>query len=302
MSFYFKRVFAALQFQVGYGRQPDSVRGIIGQYRLLTDGLGLALVLLFGVALLWACWYIVKHNRANEIERASRSGVFAILLLSILVLDLPIMISYLYQLRFFLTMLPFFAILAAFFVEDLYRRAKRNGTIYSTLVGAGVTLIVIYSIARILSLMLMFINDARIPASAFMKRLPEGSSLEYTFYSPTIPLDYFKREHNYPIYFRKAGDEPLPTNKYYVFNIGESGLDERATDYLVVDSFTTDKFQNPYTCADMQVECDFFKQLATGQSVHYKLIKEFSYILPAYLPQIKIAFVNPSIRVYERIK
>ena len=129
-----------------------------------------------------------------------------------------------------------------------------------------------------------------------------GTSLEHTYYPPDIPLEHFEREHNYPIYFRKAENEPLPTSKFYEFNVGESGLDDRLTDYFVVDGFTMDKFNNPYTCADMQVECDFFKQLATGQSPHYKFIKEFSYTLPAYLPQIEVAFVNPSIRIYERIK
>jgi hypothetical protein len=48
------------------------------------------------------------------------------------------------------------------------------------------------------------------------------------------------------------------------------------------------------------MECDFFKQLATGQSDHYMLIAEFSYALPRYLPQLEIASVNPEIRIYER--
>jgi hypothetical protein len=52
----------------------------------------------------------------------------------------------------------------------------------------------------------------------------------------------------------------------------------------------------------MQVECDFFKQLGTGLSAHYRLIAEFSYSVPAFLPQLKIAAVNPGIRIYERIK
>jgi hypothetical protein len=51
----------------------------------------------------------------------------------------------------------------------------------------------------------------------------------------------------------------------------------------------------------MQVECDFFKQLASGQSNHYKLIAEFAYSLPRYLPQVQVDFVNPTIRIYERI-
>jgi len=49
------------------------------------------------------------------------------------------------------------------------------------------------------------------------------------------------------------------------------------------------------------VECDFFKQLETGQSAHYKLLAEFKYTLPRWLPQIQVDFVNPTIRIYERI-
>jgi hypothetical protein len=84
--------------------------------------------------------------------------------------------------------------------------------------------------------------------------------------------------------------------------VGEAGLDDRLTDYLVVDNFTADKMNDPYVCQSMQVECDFFKQLGTGQSKHYKLLKEFSYSLPPYLPRLNISFVNPEIRIYERLK
>ena len=103
------------------------------------------------------------------------------------------------------------------------------------------------------------------------------------------------------IYFVK-GNEPLPVSKQYKINDGEAGLDDRLTDYLVVDSFTADKFNDPYACARMPVECDFFKQLATGRSNHYQLLKEFTYTLPPYLPQINFLFTNPTIRIYERIK
>jgi hypothetical protein len=51
----------------------------------------------------------------------------------------------------------------------------------------------------------------------------------------------------------------------------------------------------------MPAECGFFKQLNAGRSNHYKLIAEFSYTLPPYLPQIEFLFINPVIRVYERL-
>jgi Dolichyl-phosphate-mannose-protein mannosyltransferase len=301
MTYYVKRLLPALQWQVAYGKRPDSIRGIFGQYGVLTDGLGWPLMLLFGAAFAWSCYQVVQGYRNQEIKPAARTGVFALLLFAILVLDLPMMFSYNYQLRYFLTLMPSLAVLAAFFVEALYRQAQQmGGRAYPMLVGVGISVIILYSLARILSLMLLVVNDARIPASAFLQTLPKGTSLEHTNYPPAIPGNHFEREYNYPIYFVK-GNEPLPTNKRYVFNVGEVGLDDRTTDYLITDSFTYERFSDPYICASMQAECGFFKQLDTGQSNHYKLIAEFSYSLPVYLPQIQVLFVNPTIRVYERI-
>ena len=301
MTYYVKRLLPALNWQVSYGKQPGSVRGFLGQYGVMAEGLGLALVLLFSAAFLWMCYLVIKSQRAGELKQGSQMGMRGIVLFAILILDLPMLASYNYQLRYFLTLMPLLAVLAAFFVEALYIKTKQVGKSYSMLVSGGVALIVLYSLARITSLMLLTMNDARIPASEFMKTLPVGTSLEHMYYPPTIPGEHFEREHNYPIYFVK-GNETVPVSKQIKFNDGEIGLDDRLTDYLVVDSFTSDKFNDPYTCANMQVECDFFKQLATGRSNHYQLLKEFSYQLPPYLPQIKFLFVNPTIRIYERIK
>lgn len=301
MTYYFKRLLPALHWQVAYGKQPDSTRGIWGQYAVLIDGLGWPLMLLFGAAFLWGCYQVIKSYRGREITSTSWHNEFAILLFAILVLDLPMMFSYNYQLRYFLTLMPLLAILAAFFVEAIYKRAQQmDKKIYSILISVGVSAIVLYSLARIVSLMLLVVHDARIPASAFVETLPKGTSLEHTNYPPVIPGNHFAREHNYPMYFVRGG-EPLPTSKKFDYNVGEIGLDQRGTDYLITDSFTYERFSDPYICASMQAECDFFKQLDTGQSNHYKLIEEFSYSLPAYLPQIQVLFVNPAIRVYERI-
>lgn len=297
MSFYFKRMIPALLHTGNYLRQPGSVRGYIGQYASFVEGLGLPLFILFSVALAWACYQVFRAYRSHSEHRDPQASFLAVLLISIFALDLPIMISYNYPMRFFLPMMPVFAVLAALFAGRLYEHLK-----YQWAVRLVLAVVVLFSFARNISVMFLFIHDARIPASAYIASLPAGTSLEHTYYPPTIPEKHFSREHNYPIYFIKVEGDPLPTSKNYAFNVGEIGLDERLTDYLVVDSFTSEKFKNPYTCATMQVECDFFKQLATGQSHHYKLLTEFSYSLPAYLPPIEITFVNPSIRIYERIK
>ena len=303
MSYYFKRMIPALIHTGNYARQPDSVRGVLGQYGSFANGVGLPLFILFAAAFLWAGYQVFQAYGLKKEERDSRADVLVILLLSILALDLPIMISYNYPVRFFLSMMPIFAVLGALFVGDLYRklRATENPA-YLQFLRLGLAAIILFSFARNISIMLMFLNDARLPASEFIKTLPAGTSLEHTLYPPRIPLEHFDREHNYPIFFKKSIDDVAPTHRNYVYNAGEAGLDDRQTDYLVADSFTIDRMKDPYICQSMQTECDFFKQLGTGGSDHYKLIAEFSYSVPPYLPKLRISFVNPAIRIYERIK
>jgi len=300
MAYYFKRLNTTLQWQVNYGHQPDSVRGFLGQYAVMADGLGFALVLLFVAAFVWAAGKVVKAYRDKRVSREPLVKSFSILLLAILALDLPMLISYNYQLRYFLSLMPFLAVLAAFLVQDLYQRAQQGSKIHQTLVSVCVSLFVIYSLARLLSLMLLVMNDSRLPATRFAATLPPGTSLEHTSYPPTLPPGHFKREFNYPIYFVR-GNEPLPTDNRFEYNAGEAGLNDRETDYLVIDDFTANKFQSQFYCDAMPVECAFFRQLETGRSDHYRLLKEFKYTLPPYLPQVNFDFINPTIRIYERI-
>lgn len=296
MAYYFKRMIPALLHTGNYLRQPDSLRGFVGQYAAFINGLGMPLFILFAASFLWAFYRTYQAYVAGSKQQNPQFRFLAVLLLSLFALDLPIMVSYNYPIRFFLPMMPVFAVISALFVERACQPAPHR-----KMTTAVLTIVILFSLARNISVMLLFFNDARIPASGFLKTLPIGASLEHTYYPPTIPSERFEREHNYPIYFRKALDEPLPTDKRYEYNAGEIGLVDRETDYFVVDGFTTDKFENSYTCADMQVECDFFKQLETGRSDHYKLLAEFEYTLLPWLPQIQVDFVNPVIRIYERI-
>jgi hypothetical protein len=302
MTYYFKRMIPALLHTGNYARQPDSMRGILGQYGSFANGVGPLLFILFAVAFLWACYKVFQVYRLRTKNGDSRTAFLIILLLAILALDLPIMITYNYPTRFFLSMMPIFAVLSAFFIEDLYQQVTiRKNLSHQRLLNFSLAVVILFSFARNISVMLLFLNDARIPASEFIKALPLETSLEHTFYPPAIPAEHFEREHNYPIFFSKSPGGTTPTNKKYIYNVGEVGLDERLTDYLVVDNFTVDRLSDPYICDSMRVECDFFKQLGTGQSNHYKLVAEFSYSLPPYLPSLKISFVNPEIRIYERI-
>jgi hypothetical protein len=225
----------------------------------------------------------------------------AVLLLCLLLLDLPLMVSYNLAVRFILPLLPLLAVLAALSISDLYEMARRSpALLYARLIGLGLSLVIVLSLARTFSLMLLFVHDSRYAAGRFLESLPAGSSLEETFYPPTIPAGRFDPEHNYPLYFLKTLGDTAPTDRRYDYNAGEAGLVERGTDYLLVDSFSADRFNDPYTCQVMQLECDFFKQLAAGESAHYRLLADFAYSPPRFLPQLKVDFVNPEIRIYER--
>lgn len=299
MAFYMKRLIPALLYNSSYGVQPDSVRGIQGQYSVILDGVGFPLFLLFVLSLAWTVYKIFLSWRANNLKEESHR---ILLLLAVLIIDLPIAVSYNFPVRFFLPLMPLLSILSALFIRDLYALARRRVQPgYTRGIGIALALVVLYSFGRVISVMLLFVHDSRIPATAYIASLPAGTSLESTFYSPSIPPNHFEREHNYPLFFPKSPDDALPTNKNYEYNAAESGLEERGTDYVVIDGFTQSKFEDPYICALVQNECDFFQRLATGASEHYQLLTEFSYRLPAYLPQIKVDFVNPTIRVYERI-
>ncbi len=304
MAYFFKRVFAALEWQATWGQRDDSVRGIIGQFPMMQGTLGSALYLLFIAAVIWVCYHVIREWRRTELSRTSQAGVFGILLLGIFFLDLPVMISYNFQPRYLLTFMPMLAILAAFFVHGIYSRAKQSTKpMYATAILIGVGAIVVYSFARLASIALLFIHDARIPATEFMKTLPRGTSLETTNYPPSYAEGYFEREHNYPLHIQMGTiDAGVPTDKPYEFNKAEQGLLDRGTDYLIVDSFTASRFDDPHVCDQIPNECEFFKQLATGHTEHYQLIADFKYSLPWYLPQVQVAIANPEIRIYERIK
>jgi hypothetical protein len=300
MAFYMKRLIPALLYNSSYWALPDDVRGYQGQYGVVLNGVGFSLFLLFALSLLWAGYRIFINWRAGALQSESNR---LLLLLAILVIDLPIAVSYNYPIRFFLPLMPLLAILSALFIHDMYVLVRKSQQpVYSQVLGVSLLLAVLFSFARVISVMTLFINDSRIPASDYIATLPAGTSIEPTFYAPSFPDNHFERTHNYPLFLPKTPDETPPTDKSYDFNMAEAGLIERDTHYLVIDGFTADKFKNQYICASVQNECDFFQQLETGASDHYQLLAEFSYSPPAYLPQINVDFVNPTIRIYERIR
>ncbi|MBN1306152.1 MAG: phospholipid carrier-dependent glycosyltransferase [Anaerolineales bacterium] len=306
MSYYTKRLLPMLVYISAYGKDGDNTIGLYGQWTTFRSAVGEPVYYLFLFVVLWygAVW-VLKTWKNVQVGK-DRLRLVLILVIAILVFDYPIMVSYNYQARFFLGLIPMLAILSALWVDDLMHIIQKWDIPYLRMVVMLLMGITIgWSMLRVVSVKLLFYNDARIPASEFVAGLPAGASLEHTFYSPSIPQDHFEREHNYPVFFPKVPGQEIPTpgpNKpFKAYNEGEAGLDERETDYLVIDSFTYDRFENQYICETNRLECDFFKALRSGKT-GYRQITSYSYSLPSYLPQIEISFVNPDIEIYERIR
>lgn len=300
MAFYFKRVIPALQLYPLYGLQPDSIPGIVGQWEIFRSAVGTFIFYLFLLSFVWMAAKLILA-RWGKLPPTGRQGQAILILLSTLILfDLPFMFSVNYIPRYFIPFVPFFAVLAALSVKDLTDFLARKQVPYAQ---AGVALVltigIAYSFLRLASTALLFMNDARIPASDFIAALPgQDKTIEYTLYPPRLDKAQFYKARNYPIFFIKYPGQTVPTGKAFEYNQGEAGLIEREVDILVIDTFTYGRFSDDDICMTNPVECEFFARLTAGET-SFRLVREFSYSLPAYLPQVTVTSVNPEIRIYE---
>jgi Dolichyl-phosphate-mannose-protein mannosyltransferase len=300
MSFYFKRMIpAALRF-ASYGRGPESLIGLYGQWATFREAVGMAAYILYLVAFLWGAVKLSLYLTKRMPEEQNRMNVLFVLLIAIVLFDIPFLISYNYVPRFFLPFLPMFAVLASMFVEDLVSFAgRREYPVTVPFISIAVVLVILVSYLQVFSVALLFANDARTQAGKFIETLRPDTILEYTLYPPDIPENHFERTRNYPIYMIKYPGETVPTTgKAYQYNQGERGLYERDVNYLVIDSFTYARFEDGFVCQTNPVECRFFRQLLAGET-DLRMLASFEYRLPPFLPQISLAAVNPDVKIYE---
>ncbi|MEJ2348907.1 MAG: phospholipid carrier-dependent glycosyltransferase [Anaerolineales bacterium] len=299
-AFYIKRVIPALAQHANYEIEPESKLGFLGQWATMNKSLSTPIYALFLISFTWFIFQVIwPYIRKNGTKCGS--GTMKIILLTIIAFDLPILISYNFPSRFFIPLIPLLSILSALFIQEILAQTRIRSLKYVTpVVIAGLIAALSLSFMRVTSILLLFENDARIPASEFLETLPRETSIEYTLYPPNIPEDQFSSKYNYPIFFKKFPEQSPPKSNLYEFNQGEMGIENRRPDYLVIDSFTYRRFQEEYECALLPVECDFFNRLQSGQT-NYQLIKTFNYSLPPYLPQIEVSFLNPEIQIYQRI-
>jgi len=258
--------------------------------------------------LLGFVWFAVKLflQRMGKVQsNEKQSQAVIILIAAVIIFDLPFLVSVNYVMRFFIPFVPFLSILGALLAQEIIDQARIKGwnfvpAIVMTLLVVGIS----YSMLRLVSIALLFTNDARIPASEYIADFRGyKKTIEYTLYPPIVSKkQFYGAARNYPIYFIKYPGETVPTGGKVEYNQGEEGLIKRNVDYLVIDTFTYDRLYNEAICATNPVECDFFKRLLAGKVTTFRLMEEFTYSLPPYLPQVSVLTVNPDIKIYERIR
>lgn len=298
---YFSNVIPALQNYPQYGFNSSSPIGLIGQWPVFQDAVGVFFYYLFILSFLWfVVRFVISKLGKSYLEQVQN---ISILILAVLIFDLPFLFSINYIPRYFIPFVPFLSVLAALLIKEIYILSKNKKLSFVQPI-LSITLIIgiSYSILRLVSISLLFMNDARIPATEYIETIRGyQKSIEFTLYPPSIEKTRFERAHNYPIYFVKYPTDIVPTGGRYEYNLGELGLLERDTDYFVIDSLTYERFYTDSICVTIPVECDFFKRLLAGEIKSYRLVKEFNYTIPAYLPDVFVRGVNPEIKIYERV-
>ncbi|MCE9646961.1 MAG: phospholipid carrier-dependent glycosyltransferase [Chloroflexi bacterium] len=303
MAYYFKRVIPALQRYPQYGFNSGNAIGLVGQWPVFEGAVGVFVYLLFIICFIWFVSKLILWRAGKVRMEENRAGAITILVLTVLIFDLPFLISVNYIERYFIPFVPFLSILGALFVREILDLAQEKGLKFVPMT-VGLLLVAgfAYSGLRLVSTALLFMNDARMPAGEFIAKLPgENKIIEYTLYPPLINRQQFYKAHNYPIFFLKYPDDVVPTGGKIEYNQGEQGLIEREVDYLVIDSLTYSRLYNDSICQSNPVECDFFRKLLAGEITSYRLLKDFVYKLPPYLPNFSVYAVNPEVRIYERV-
>jgi hypothetical protein len=300
---YFSHVFPALRNLTNYGFNSGSPLGLFGQWAIFEAAVGIFCYYLFLAGFAWYAmrWLLQRFGVRSSIPLPQSVGI---LLLVVLIFDLPFLISINYIGRYFIPFIPFMAILSSFLVDEVLRLASdRKLVAVHPTVTTLLVLGIVYSALRMVSITLLFLNDARIPATDYIAGFRGyQKSIEYTLYPPAIEKKKFMRAHNYPIYFVEWEGDTVPTGGRVEYNLGEEGLLQRDTDYFVIDSFTYDRFFTESICATTPVECDFFKRLIDDDVESFQLMQAFKYELPPYLPKVSLTAVNPEVRIYERVR
>jgi hypothetical protein len=301
---YMSRVIPAMQRFALYGKNSGTPIGLYGQWEMFRITVGAFAYYLFMFAFLWFAVKLILRRMGKVQADEKQSQGILILLAAVVIFDLPFLVSVNYVMRFFIPFVPFLSVLGALCTGEIIERMGPKWKAAPAVIGLGLAAGIFYSILQLVGIALLFMNDARIPASEYIADFRGyQKTIEYTLYPPRVDKkQFYGAARNYPIYFVKYPGEQVPTGGKVTYNQGEEGLLARDVDYLVIDSFTYDRLYNDAICATNPVECDFFKRLLAGEVTTFHLMAEFHYSLPNWLPPVSVLTVNPDIKIYERVK
>jgi 4-amino-4-deoxy-L-arabinose transferase-like glycosyltransferase len=302
---YFKNVIPALQNFAQYGKDSGTPIGLYGQWHIFETTVGTFAYYLFMLGFVWFAVKLILQRIGKVQPNGKQSQAVLVLLAAVVIFDLPFLVSVNYVMRFFIPFVPFLSVLSALCVQEIIELARAKNWNFAPVVITLVLAVGIsYSALRLVGISLLFMNDARIPASEYIAEFRGyKKTIEYTLYPPIVSKkQFYGAARNYPIYFTKYPGEEMPTGGKVKYNQGEAGLIERNVDYLVIDSFTYDRLYNDAICDSNPVECDFFKRLLAGEVTTFRLMEQFHYSLPSYLPSVSVLTVNPDIKIYERVR
>ncbi len=301
---YMGNVIPALRNFSLYGKNSGVPIGLFGQWDMFRITVGTFAYYIFLLAFIWFAVKLILRRMGKVQADEKQSQGILILLAAVVIFDLPFLVSVNYVMRFFIPFVPFLSVLSALCVGEIIAWAKPKWKFAPAIITLGLGIGIFYSMLRLAGIALLFMNDARIPASEYIADFRGyKKTIEYTLYPPRVDKkQFYGAARNYPIYFVKYPGEEVPTGGKVTYNQGEAGLIERNVDYFVIDSFTYDRLYNDAICATNPVECDFFKRLLDGKVTTFRLMEEFHYSLPPYLPQVSVLTVNPDIKIYERVR
>ena len=299
-SFYFSNMGEMFINQRTYDIYPGDTIGVFSQWESLATALGSPVFILSIIAFLAASikvsLYYFKKRGGDE----KGMNTLLIFLVFITAIDLPIFFNYSSRPRWFLSLIPLVFILISFFIQDLITFVNNRKIKYARhVIITGAILTLSYSFLRVISVRLMFENDSRLAAGKFIMTLPPKSSIEYTYYPPSINKQVFINSSPYPIHFIKWDweEDVLPPE----YNKGEVGLEERKPEYLILDSFTYSRYSDERVCEKHLAECELNEKLFAGET-NYELIASFEYDIPWYIPEVKSVFLNPDIHIFQRVE
>jgi 4-amino-4-deoxy-L-arabinose transferase-like glycosyltransferase len=201
---YFKNVILALQRFSLYGKNSGVPIGLYGQWAVFERAVGMFAYYLFIVCFIWFVVKLILWRFGKMKLDEKQAQAIIVLGMAIIIFDLPFLVSVNYVTRFFIPFVPFLSILGSLFVKEIIDLTKNKGwsfvpVIVTILLVVGVS----YSMLRLVSTALLFINDARIPASEYIASIRGyKNTIEYTLYPPIVnKKQFYGAARNYPIYF-----------------------------------------------------------------------------------------------------